>query len=182
MIYSEADSTIETDRLLLRRFRGTDAEKVRDMCDNYNMYRSTLNLPYPYTLGHAHSWIALHDDHFKSDRLYEFAITDISSGELYGAVALSNRKQHRNGELAYWVGEDHWGKGYGTEASRAMIEFAFEVKGFHRVYAYFFASNPASGRIMEKCGMQYEGTQKEHIYKEGTFEDIVSYGIINPSL
>lgn len=74
-----------------------------------------------------------------------------------------------------------WGNGYGTEAAQAMIEFAFQEKQYHRIYARYFHSNPASGKIMEKCGMRYEGTLKDHIYKNGTFEDIVFYGLLNPS-
>lgn len=52
------------------------------------------------------------------------------------------------------------GKGYGTEAAKAVIEFVFKEKNYHRVYARYLKSNPASGKIMEKCGMTYEGTLK----------------------
>jgi RimJ/RimL family protein N-acetyltransferase len=108
------------------------------------------------------------------------AITDNNSGKLYGAIAISNHKQFKNGEIAYWIGEEYWGNGYGTEAAKAMIEFAFKEKKYHRVYVRHFKSNPASGKIMKKCGMEYKGTLKDHIYKNDSFEDIVYYGIINP--
>lgn len=76
--------------------------------------------------------------------------------------------------------EDYWGNGYGTEAAKAMIEFVFKEQNYHRVYARHFKSIPASGKIMKKCGMMYEGTLKDHIYKNDAFEDIVFYGLINP--
>ncbi len=152
------------------------------MCNNYNIYKSTLNLPYPYPLECALSWIEHHEKNFELERMYEFAITDKQSGRLYGAIALSNHPQYKNGEMAYWIGEQYWGKGYGTEAAKAMIEFAFSEKNYHRVYARYFKSNPASGKIMEKCGMDYEGTLKDHVFKNDSFEDIVYYGIINPSV
>lgn len=180
MIYNQTEKTIVTDRLLLRLFKESDAQDVSIMCNNYNIYKSTLNLPYPYPLECALSWIANHEQNFELDRMYEFAITDINSGQLYGAIAISNHQQHKNGEIAYWIGEEYWGKGYATEAANAMIEFAFKEKNYHRVYARYFKSNPASGNVMKKCGMIYEGTLKEHVYKNGSFEDIVFYGIINP--
>lgn len=180
MNYQAAEKTIETERLMLRLFTEADAPEVSALCNNFALYKSTLNLPYPYTLDCALSWISTHQQNFEQEQLYEFAITDKQSGQLYGAIGLSNRQQHQNGEMAYWIGEPYWGNGYGTEAARAIIEFAFKEKQYHRVYAQYFLSNPASGKIMEKCGMQYEGTLKDHVFKNGTFEDIVFYGIINP--
>lgn len=179
MIYVYKNKTIETDRLLLRLFTEEDAEKVTVLCNNYNIFKRTMTLPYPYTLDCALSWIANHEQNFDSDRMYELAITDKISSQLYGAIAISNHMQHKNGEMAYWVGEQYWGNGYGTEAAQAMIDFVFEEKNFHRVYARHFKSNPASGKIMEKCGMQYEGTLKDHVFKIDRFEDIVHYGIVN---
>ncbi|RDU38243.1 GNAT family N-acetyltransferase [Neobacillus piezotolerans] len=180
MIYNKTERTIETDRLLLRLFNEGDANEVSRMCNNFNIYKSTLTLPFPYPLECAVSWIASHEGNFNSDRMYEFAVTDKVNGQLYGAIGISNKKQHKHGELAYWIGEEYWGNGYGTEAANAVIKFVFKEKGYHRVYARYFTSNPASGRIMQKCGMVYEGTLKDHVFKNGTFEDLNLYGIINP--
>ncbi|MDQ0269655.1 RimJ/RimL family protein N-acetyltransferase [Cytobacillus purgationiresistens] len=180
MIYSKTEKTIVSDRLILRLFKESDAKNVSIMCNNYNIYKSTLSLPYPYSLECALSWIVNHEQNFALDRMYELAITDKNSGQLYGAIAISNHKQYKNGEIAYWIGEEYWGNGYGTEAAKAMIEFVFKEKNYHRVYARHFKSNPASGKIMKKCGMIYEGTLKDHIYKNDSFEDMVYYGIINP--
>ncbi|MGG0718738.1 GNAT family N-acetyltransferase [Robertmurraya massiliosenegalensis] len=180
MKYDSQQKTIETERLLLRLLKKSDAENVLLLCDNYNIFKSTLNLPYPYTLDCALTWIANHEQNFEVDKMYEYAITDKMNGQLYGAIALSNHHQHKNGELAYWIGEPFWGNGYATEAAGAMIEFAFKVKDFHRVYARYFGSNPASGKIMKKCGMVYEGTLKDHVFKINHYEDLIYYGIINP--
>lgn len=160
MKFNRKDKTLETERLLLRLFTEADAEQVQFLCDNINIYKSTLNLPFPYSLQCALSWIANHEQNYTEDKLYEFAITDKKNGELYGAIALSNQRLHRNGEIAYWIGEPFWGNGYATEAAQAMLDFAFEEKNYHRVYARYFKSNPASGKIMKKCGMVYEGTQR----------------------
>lgn len=148
------------------------------MCDNYNLYKGTASLPYPYTEDAAASWIKNHEENFNSDIIYEFAITDKTTGKLYGSICLTNKKSNQNGELGYWIGEEYWGNGYATEAAKALIEFAFQKKGFHKVFARHYASNPASGKVMEKAGMTYEGTLKEHMYKIDHFEDVVCYGIV----
>ncbi len=165
--------------MLLRLFKKEDAETVSRMCNNYNLYKSTLTLPYPYTLDCALLWISTHEQNFEENKRYEFAVTDKFSGQLYGAISMSNQQPHRNGEMGYWIAEEYWGNGYGTEAAKAVIEFVFSEKKYHRVYARFLKSNPASGKIMEKCGMEYEGIQKDHVVKNGLFEDVVLYGIIN---
>lgn len=121
-----------------------------------------------------------HKKNYDEDRSYEFAITNKENGELLGAIALSNNQKSKNGAIAYWIGEKYWGKGYGTEAVKALIDFAFEEKKLHKVFARYFKSNPASGKIMEKIGMKQEGLLKDHVLKDGKYEDLFYYGIINP--
>lgn len=180
MIFDKKTLSLETDRLLLRKFKLSDAEMVTDLCNNYQIFINTLSLPYPYTKECAKTWIQGHEDNFKADKLYEFAVCNKSTGDLYGSIALSNNKKHKNGELAYMIGEPYWNEGYGTEAAEAIIKWAFEHMAYHKIYARYFVTNPASGRIMEKIGMEKEGILKEHVMKEGQYMDLVYYGIINP--
>ncbi|MBU5439420.1 GNAT family N-acetyltransferase [Tissierella sp. MSJ-40] len=179
MIYDKENKTITTERLVLRIFEKSDAETVTKLCNNYNIYKNTLYLPYPYSIDCALSWIENHLDNFNADKSYEFAITDKKTGKLYGAIALSNNQHFNNGEIAYWIGEEFWGNGYATEASKAILEFAFNVKQYHKVYARHFASNLASGKVIEKLGMLKEGILIDHVMKEDRYEDLVYYGIIN---
>lgn len=178
-MYNQEKRTITTERLNLRPFELSDAQRVSELCNNYNVYKSTLTLPYPYPIDCALSWIRTHEDNFNNNKFYEFAITDKSTNVLYGAIGLSNNQTHRNGELGYWIGEEYWGNGYATEATKAIIEFAFSEKQYHKVYARFFASNPGSGRVMQKSGMVKEGVLLQHIYKDNKFEDLIHYGILN---
>jgi [ribosomal protein S5]-alanine N-acetyltransferase len=180
MLYNSDNKTITTNRLLLRLFEKTDAADVANLCNNYNIYKSTMYLPYPYKLEDALTWIERHVDNFEAQKSYEFAITDKETGELYGAGALSHNHHYNNGELAYWVGEEFWGNGYATEAAEALILFAFKVKNYHKVFARYFASNPASGKVMEKLGMKKEGLLLDHIRKNDRYENLLHYGILNP--
>ena len=80
--------------------------------------------------------------------------------------------------MGYWVGAPYWGRGYCTEAARAILRYGFEELGLHRIHAQHFARNPASGRVMQKIGMVYEGRQHEHVRKWDRFEDSDLYGIL----
>ncbi len=179
MVYDKQNKIISTDRLVLRLFHNADAEAVTVLCNNYNIFKSTLYLPYPYFIEDALTWIEPQLDNFNADKSYEFAITDEETGELYGAIALTNNQRFNHGEIAYWIGEKFWGKGYATEASQAILQFAFEEKKYHKVFARYFSSNQASGRVLQKLGMEKEGTLVEHIKKEEKYEDLVYCGIIS---
>ena len=87
-------------------------------------------------------------------------------------------KQNNSAELGYWIGKPYWNSGYATEASRAVLKYGFEVLGLNRIHASHFRRNPASGRIMEKIGMKYEGCLRQHFKKWGKFEDLETYGIL----
>lgn len=178
-IYNPESRTITTERLILRPFEISEAQRICELCNNYNIYKNTLTLPYPYPIESALSWIPTHEENFRNDKLYDFAVTNKLTGELFGAIGLSNNQKHKNGEIAYWIGEEYWGNGYATEAVRAVINFAFSEKGYHKVWGRFFATNPSSGKVMEKVGMIKEGVQAEQVIKEDNYQDLIYYGIIN---
>lgn len=180
MQYDRENKTITTKRLLLRLFQKADAATVTKLCNSYNMYKNTLYLPYPYSIDDALSWMEQHLDNFNANKIYEFAITDKKTRKLYGAIALSNNQKFNNGEIAYWIGEDFWGNGYATEAAQAIIQFAFNEKQYHKVFARYFHSNLASGRVLQKLGMRKEGIFMDHVKKENQYKNLVYYAIINP--
>ncbi|KGR73582.1 GNAT family N-acetyltransferase [Ureibacillus manganicus] len=180
MSYNHDNKTITTERLVLRLFQQSEANEVAKLCNNYNIYKSTLYLPYPYSVEDAMTWIERHDDNFTKNRAFEFAITDRKTGDLYGAIALSNNEKFQQGEIAYWIGEEFWGNGFATEAAQAIIQFGFGEKKLHKIFARYFSSNPASGKVLEKLGMKQEGILTDHIVKDNRFESLVFYGLINP--
>ncbi|HSL71791.1 MAG TPA: GNAT family protein, partial [Longimicrobiales bacterium] len=95
-----------------------------------------------------------------------------------GAVGLRIEQLHRRAELGYWIGVPYWSQGYCTEAARAVLRFGFEALELNRIHASYLARNPASGRVMQKLGMQYEGQLRQHVRKWDVFEDIVTYAIL----
>ena len=80
--------------------------------------------------------------------------------------------------MGYWVGVPFWGQGICTEAARALLGFGFGDLNLNKIHAHHFTRNPASGRVLQKLGMKYEGQLRQHVLKSDRFEDLFSYGIL----
>lgn len=170
--------TIETERLVLRHLTLEDSSIVEELASNYEIAKSTLTIPYPYPKGSASSFIASVLEQVKEGKLFIYAITRKEDCSLVGIINLSINRTHNKGELAYWVGVPYWGKGYGTEAAQALIQYGFEQGDLNKIFAAAFTDNPGSWRIMEKIGMKYEGTFRQHVLKWDEYKDLAYYGIL----
>jgi RimJ/RimL family protein N-acetyltransferase/ubiquinone/menaquinone biosynthesis C-methylase UbiE len=170
--------TIQTQRLILRPFTLADAPDVQRLAGSRIIAARTLLIPHPYEDAMAEEWIATHPAAFENGIAVNFAIALRESGELCGAIGLGIDKVNHNAEMGYWIGTPYWGQGYCTEAAKAVLQYGFEVLGLHRIHAVYFSHNPASGRVMQKIGMSYEGCRRQHTLKWSKFEDIELYGIL----
>lgn len=171
--------SLETPRLLLRPFVIQDATTVQQLAGDYRVAASTLQIPHPYPDGAAEIWINSHPSLWEVGHSVTFAITDLRSSVLYGAIGLIiDAPEHQRAEMGYWIGVPYWGQGYCTEAAQALLNFAFSTLALNRVYAYHFVSNPASGHVLQKAGLQPEGCLRQHIFKWGIPQDVLLYGIV----
>ena len=146
--------TIRTDRLVLRPYRLEDAPRLHALIDNWNIARMLTRVPHPYPAELAASWIATHDAERAAGQSH-FAME--ADGELVGATGL-HVEDTGDIETGYWIGEPYWGKGYATEGARAMLEYGFAQLRLEQITAGHFVDNPASGRVLTKCGFRYTGT------------------------
>lgn len=169
---------LQTERLVLRRFNQKDAPDVQRLAGAWEVARTLLWVPHPYDDGVAEEWISQHRSAFERGEGMNFAVVLRERGELGGACGLTINSQDANAELGYWIGVPYWGQGYATEAAREVVRYGFEELGLHRIYAAHFGNNPASGRVLTKIGMSYEGTRRDHHRKWGTYEDRVEYGLL----
>jgi RimJ/RimL family protein N-acetyltransferase len=170
--------TLETARLILRPFTLADAPEVKRLAGDRAIASTTLSIAHPYEVGMAERWISVHQAAFEQGTQYSFAITRRADGALLGAIGLHPNPAHRRAELGYWIGVPYWNQGYTSEAAEAVLGYAFTTLGLHRVFAQHVTRNPASGRVMQKIGMTYEGTLRHHTLKWDVFEDIAIYGIL----
>jgi RimJ/RimL family protein N-acetyltransferase len=167
-----------TPRLLIRSFLQTDARRVQLLAGDAAIADTTLNIPHPYEDGMAEAWIAGHAEQFKRGEQAHFAVVLRAADELVGAVGLTFVSTHARAELGYWIGRPYWSQGYCTEAARALLGYAFMARGVNRVQATHLSRNPASGRVMQKLGMQHEGTARQYFRKAGRFEDVERYAVL----
>ena len=167
-----------TPRLVIRAFQAIDATRVQLLAGDAAIADTTLNIPHPYADGMAEAWIASHEDHFKSGEQATFAIVLRPTDELIGAVGLTFTATHARAELGYWIGKPYWSQGFCTEAARAVLGYAFMARGVNRVQATHLSRNAASGRVLQKLGMQHEGTARQYFRKNGRFEDVERYAIL----
>jgi len=170
--------TLTTERLILRPPRAEDAADVQRLAGAEEVALNTLMIPHPYPDGVAEEWIASHEERFAKGEDLALAITLRETGELAGVIGLRFRPKHDGAEIGYWVGVPYWGRGYTTEAAQAMLRYGFEERGLKKIFGCHFARNPASGRVLQKIGMQYEGTLRAHTKKWGEYQDVVMYGML----
>ena len=133
----------------------------------------------PLSLALEESWFErLLQDHGRSR--YHFVICLRADGRAIGAISLEDvDRENGNAAFGIVIGEpDDWGKGYGTEATRAICDFAFGELRLERVYLDVYASNPAGRRVYEKAGFVHEGTQRHTHFARGTFHDVHRMAIL----
>ncbi len=169
---------IETKRLLLRPFELSDGLRVQELAGDKAIADTTVNIPYPYADGMAEVWIATHQPKSEAGELECFAIVLRSTQQLIGAIGLDIEAMFNRAELGYWISKQCWNHGYCTEAARAMVNYGFEVLELNKITASHFIRNPASGKVMEKIGMEKEGILRDYFTKWDVLEDGAAYGIL----
>jgi ribosomal-protein-alanine N-acetyltransferase len=170
--------TFETQRLVLRPFTLEDAPAVQRLAGAREVAATMRAVPHPYENGVAEQWISTHQEAFESGRQVHFAVVLRDGLALCGSTSLVINQQDNSATLGYWIGLPYWGQGYATEAAQAVVSYGFEVLKLHRIHARHFKSNAASGRVLQKVGMVYEGCLREHIFKWGQFHDVELYGLL----
>ncbi|KAF9878968.1 gcn5-related n-acetyltransferase [Colletotrichum karsti] len=147
---------ILTRRLLIRLNTTADAAAMARGANNLKIAANMRNtFPSPYLLEHAEGWLAL----CAKDTGTSFAICQADDGAYIGNIGLTrnNDVQYRTWDVGYWIAEDHWGKGYASEAVQAFQKFCFQSdSSVLRLEASVYSSNVASRKVLEKAGWTYE--------------------------
>ncbi|MEA1958753.1 MAG: GNAT family N-acetyltransferase [Chloroflexota bacterium] len=168
---------IETERLILRAFAMDDAPDVQRFAGDWNVANNLRTISYPYPDGLAEEWIGSHEDKMEHGEIH-LAIALRDNDSLIGSIGLIINRDDENAELGFWIGKPHWGKGYCTEAAQALTRYGFDEKGLNRIHAFHMTRNPASGKVLTKLGMTFEGCLRKCIKKWDVFEDVDVYSIL----
>lgn len=171
--------TLETKRLILRRFTANDAEAAFKNWTSSDTVTKFLRWETHRDISETRGYINFLLDNYAKPQSYEWAIVPKYFGEpigSMGAVALNEKAQ--SVEIGYCIGEKWWRRGYTSEALSAVIKFFFEEVGVNRVYSEHDPKNPNSGKVMQKCGMKYEGTLRQADWNNSGICDTCIYGIL----
>ncbi|MBR1196392.1 GNAT family N-acetyltransferase [Bradyrhizobium sp. AUGA SZCCT0158] len=143
---------LETERLTLRRPTLADVKAIAYLANDRRIAENTRRLPHPYSRDHAVELVRA----LGGGRATVFLIENNHSP--LGMVGIDWREQDAP-ELGYWLGVEHWGQGFGTEAARAVIDFHFEEFDAEHLISGARVANPSSRNILEKCGFQWSGVE-----------------------
>jgi ribosomal-protein-alanine N-acetyltransferase len=150
---------IKTERLALRTYAPDDAANLSRLAGDFDVAKMTSSVPHPYPRLSAEGYIMLTEAARPLGKDLPFAI-DLPGQGLIGAAGFHARGDGQ-WEFGYWVGKPFWGKGFATEAARALLAWWDESMKVSCLSAARFIDNPASGRVLEKVGFKPNGEVKE---------------------
>lgn len=168
--------TLTTERLELRAITADDAPAMMTLFSDPQVLRF-LNNPPTDTLEKALGFIHWLNDQYQNHAGVNWAIS--LNGDLIGMCGTYHwERENRSVEIGYHVLPSHWGKGYATEATHAMLRWCFDSLNVHRIQADCTDGNLASERVLLKCGFRVEGLFRESCWEHERFVDIKYFGLL----
>ena len=171
---------LTTERLILREFQASDWPAVLAYQSDpryLRYYAWTDRTPEEVR---AFVGMFLEQQRAQPRTKYQLAVTLKSTGQLIGNCGVRLAEEGAQvGDIGYELSPDHWGRGYATEAARAIMAFGFETLHLHRIWAECIAENTRSARVLEKLGMQLEGRLREHTFFKGRWWDLLRFGVLD---
>lgn len=160
----------------VRSWEWRDREAIVRHANNRKVW---LNLrdrfPHPYTNTDARNWLEMVVG-VRPENSFAIAVDDEAVGGI--GFTVQHDVGRRSAEIGYWLGEEFWGRGLATQALIAVTDYAFANYDLCRMYAHVFEWNPASARVLEKAGYQFEGRLKKSVTKDGQTIDQLMYAVV----
>jgi ribosomal-protein-alanine N-acetyltransferase len=170
---------IETKRLILRKFELTDAEVMYKNWASDDKVTKFLTWPTHKDIETSRKVTEMWVKDYSEDKNYQWCIELKSIGEAIGSIGVVDYKENIEAvEIGYCIGRKFWNQGITTEAFKALIKFFFEEVGVNRIEARHDPLNQGSGKVMEKCGLIYEGTIKQGDWNNQGICDYSMYGLV----
>ena len=146
---------IHTDRLILRKaISKQDKISLVSQIGDWEVVKWLANVPYPYTYNDC-------EDYFLISNSNQFALNIFLDNKLIGGVSLTLDGDNYY-DLGYWLGKDYWGKGYATESSKKLLEYALEKLNSPKIKSGYFVDNLSSGNVLKKLGFKEVGIEKRY--------------------
>lgn len=163
---------IETQRLILRRMKVSDAADMFDYAKREEVTKYLLWAPHE-NLEYTRLYMKQVEKGYKQGIFYDFGVIFKENNKLIGTCGFARiDNANSTAEAGYVLNPDYWGRGLAAEALSAVIRMGFEKQGFNRIEARYMAENIRSRRVMEKCGMSYEGILREAVFAKDSYVDV----------
>ncbi len=170
----DSGTTLTAPGLLLRPWRSGDEEALVKFAGERAIWMNMRDLfPHPYTRAHADGWIALNRARTGPVRHFAIEVDGLAIGSC-GFDALDDERRI-TAEIGYWLARPYWGKGLATAALGRVTQYAFERFPLERLQAHVYDWNPASARVLEKCGYTLEGRLRRTVIKDDRVGDALVY-------
>lgn len=154
---------ITTEQCVLRPYRESDAVSLQRNLNDERVARDVSNIPFPYTLAHAKSWIA-HTEAVVTRQSSRVDLVIDVDGDVAGSVAFINMDGHK-AQVSTWVAPAYWKRGLAYVALKTLVEFGFRKLGLIRIYAYHYSENTKTAGLLEKVGFKFEGVHEKEWMK-----------------
>jgi RimJ/RimL family protein N-acetyltransferase len=176
---TDSQKAIRTKRLILRPFAPEDAERLAELAGSRQISDTMISVPHPFTIAMAADAIRRYRSEYLGGTDVHFAVGESVTSEIIGYAAIRHiDREHLEGELSFWIDPNSSGRGFATEAASAAVNYAFDVLGLNRICAYHIVKNDASGRVLERVGMQQEKYLRQRVRKRGVFEDVLVWAVV----
>ena len=174
---------IKNNKIKLREFKEEDKERLSNLLDNINISRWLLVYPSPFKLEDAEKTLKhMIKRSLEEPRTsYNLAIELLDTGELIGGIGLTKIDlTQKTGGVMYWLGENYWKKGYGAEALKGILDFAFNKLDLRRINAEVYPGNDASASLLKKFGFIKEGHLRQSAIcnADKKIKDTFYYGLL----
>ena len=170
---------IETERLSLRPYESSDYDAVHVWASDPEVVTYFEWGPNTPAETQAYLEQAMAHEAEVPKRQFLFAVCRRGEAQPVGGIGLHiSEPSHRSGWIGYVYRRDCWGQGYATEAARAVVRFGFEELNLHRIHATCDPRNLASRRVLEKCGMRYEGVLRQEKWYKNQWRDSALFAIL----
>ena len=170
--------TLETPRLILRRMTMKDAKDIFEYSRDEEVACHVL-WSAQRDIGEAKDYCRYMLRRYRADEPSSWGIIDRQTRHLVGTIGyMDYSMDNASVEIGYSLARWLWNGGYMTEALARVIDYTFESMDINRIEAQHELDNPASGRVMEKCGMRKEGVLRQRLYNKGKFVDVALYAIL----
>lgn len=171
--------TVETKRLILRKYKDGDAQYLYNNWASDDEVTKYLTWKTYKDISAAYEWIEFLKSNYVRDNFYEWTIVLKEIDEPIGSISAVDIKENINAvHIGYCIGRRWWHQGITSEALSAVIDFFFDKVGADRVESRHDPRNVNSGKVMQKCGMKYEGTMRNADINNQGICDCAYYAIL----